>query len=106
MDTKIQYTIFKFCAFPKIEKNEIPVSDLEKIEVSPIIWRDDLKDLDRDTLLRFGVSFETDVDVVQYVSKVNALMIGLWLKNSSGFKEEIDHPYKLAGVWTNNEESQ
>ena len=100
-DTKIQYTIFKFCAFPEIEKNEIPVTDLEKIEASPIIWRDDLKDF-RETLLRFGVSFETDVDVVQYVSKVNALMIGLWLKNSSGFEEEIDHPYKLAGLIMRN----
>ena len=103
----LQYTIFKFCVFSAIEKNDVSDTDKEKIKDAPILWNDDLKDF-RDSLQRFGVSFEMDVDVLPTVSAINSMMVSFWLENCSGLKEysHAYNPHHLTGKVLKNLNNQ
>ena len=69
----------KFCAFPHANKNDIAALK----GAIPILWKEDIQNMSCSLNQCFG-----NYNEIQVASNIEALLIGLWLKNSSGFKTD------------------
>ena len=74
----------KFCAFPHANEKDLSNNEvaLNKKDDVPILWKEDIQNISRSLNRYFG-----DFNKMQSESDVEALLVGFWLKHSSGFKD-------------------
>ena len=86
--TQLQYNVSKICAFPLTCRNEGKSLNIPEREDVPILWKDDIGP----SLLQF---LSTHSNVSKSISDVEALIVGLWVKNQN----KTDKTKEIKTTW-------